>query len=213
VAALWGTLASWPVEAQVRPELLGGPQPTTVPPPETGLVAALGGYRIVPQGDFVARLGAQRFDLVSRPAGLPTVLVPLSYRVDREWVAEFALGYGADQFRFSDGSQLGLGTASLTLGGQRLFDVGVPWLEPYVGFGVGYWISSITGDRVESGSQREGAATGGFVSAGLRAALTPELGLVLEDRLAYAELALPGLGIAQVGGNSATAGLYYVWRQ
>lgn len=209
-------LAAAPAAAQlrVRPELLEGHRRTVVPPPGLGFVSALAAYRIVPQADFVAALARINHVVASRAFGGPAGLLPLAYRVDAEWTAEFTLGYGTDRFLFSDQTELSIQTATITIGGQRGFDVGIPWLEPYVGFGIGWWLSSVSDTSPERVGQASSDrhTTAGYVSAGLRVALTPDLGLVLEDRFAYAEIPMPGLGIAQVGGNSAALGLYYVWR-
>ena len=194
------------------------PEPL-LPPAETGLVTVLGGVRFVPQAPLESSAAKQGWAVVGRAPVTPAVLVPLSYRVDREWSALIELGWANDGYRLrpAEGtatSELAVQTVGLLAGGQRAFDLGWRRVEPYLGFGVGYYLSTVrlTGSLGELPKHVEAHAAGGFLSAGLRIGLGGGWSAVVEERYAFAVTGLGDFGALTVGGNTVALGLSRVWR-
>lgn len=204
VAALLLFLAASAARAQ---------EPVTLPPAEVGLLGVSAGVRFMPQGAMEsAALKAGR-PLLSRSLPPPALQVSSAWRVDREWSVYFEGGWGLDNYAFGDGSTLGMQTINLQLGGQRSFDFGWQRVEPYLGVGFGYWLSTAT-TKVEGEQKKslEAHASGISLTAGLRYALTSEWGLAIENRFGFAAAGVAPFGAVTVGGNTLALGLWYVWR-
>jgi opacity protein-like surface antigen len=190
-----------------------------LPGPKTGTIAVAGGVRMTLPFGFLRSADAAGYPLASHTVG-PALVLPLGYRIDKEWAVNIDFTYGLDQFNFaaSDGkppSSLRAQTFTLQIGGQYTPQVGWGRLEPVFGFGVGYYLSTLTStDSALSLKSTESNATGFFVSVGLRYALTSQVGLNLEDRFALATAkAGATLGDVPVGGNTASLGMYYAFRE
>lgn len=184
-----------------------------VPGPKIGLVGLGAGLRLIPQTALFEDSAKAGHVFASRQPGAPAAILPLSYRVDREWSAAVEFGYGYDHYAFTDQTSIELHTVTLLIRGERSFDVGVPWFEPYLCFGAGYYLSTAVVDPGEATPRSgEAHATGLFLGLGARLALTADLGLFLEDRFALATTGIAGYGPLAVGGNLAALGFYHAWR-
>lgn len=185
-------------------------------PVEKGFIELRGGVRLTPQGTFEKMLADRGYKLHSTLV-TPAVIFPLGYRVNRDWSAALEFGYGAGQYELVDSagvaSAVRSSTFTIQIVGQWVPPVEWGRLEPVFGIGGGYYLSTIkNADRRIDGANTEANATGAFVSAGLRWAATRNIGLSIEDRYAFAVAGVGNLGRLNVGGNTASLGLYYVWR-
>ncbi len=182
-----------------------------LPPAGVGLVGLSVGYRMVPDAPFAATAAKAGRPMSSHAFGAPTALVPFSYRGDGGWSLVVELGYGSDHYQLADAGAVDLQTVTLQAGAQWAFDLGLDRLEPFAEAGVGYYLSTFT---ASGGPQNvEANSSGGFLGAGLRYALTDEVGLTLEERYALATVNLAGVADASVGGDTVALGMYYVWRE
>lgn len=186
----------------------------SLPATDVGFVAVGGGVRYVPQGDFLAAMTKLGNAATARSAVKPNAQLALLYRVDRKWTVEADGAWSQDAYAFKDGASLDFQTIVLSLGGTRAFNVSLGWLEPFAGGGAGYYFSSLTAkDKAGKTQEVETPTTGFYLSAGLRAALTDQFGLVLEDRYSFAVAPLgEQLGLISVGGNSVNLMFYGLWR-
>lgn len=184
-----------------------------LPPGEVGLVGLEAGYRVVPDAPFRSTAAKAGRPMTAHDLGGPALLLPLLYRVDRDWSVLIEGGYGIDRYEIAHEGTVDLRTATLHAGVQRAIDFGSDRFEPFFEAGIGYYLSTFTTrDGAGPAHTLEANATGGFLGAGVRVALTADLGLTVEDRYAFAFVGLQGVGDSSVGGNTTALGLYYVWR-
>lgn len=194
-----------------------------LPGPETGLITVLGGVRYVPQGPLTASALKAGWKPVDRWAVTPAVAVPFSYRVDAQWTALVEFDWSADEYAFhnddppekaSAEGRFAVNTMALLIGGQRSFDLGWQRVEPYLGFGLGYYLSTVKlkGSLGQLPKQFEAHTGGGYVAAGLRIGLGGGWLAVVEERYAFAIAGLADFGQVTVGGNTVSLGVGRVWR-
>lgn len=201
----------------VAPESAKAAPSEEVIPIKTGFVEVRGGVRVAPQGGFEKSQASQGFALKSKLV-TPVVFVPLGYRIDRNWAALVEFGYGNGQYdrtetTKNETSTLRSTTISIAIAGQWTPDLGWDRLEPFLGVGGGYYLTSLKStDGAITAAMSEANTTGFFVSAGLRWAPTTSLGVVLENRYALAVAGVGTLGAVNVGGYAGSLGLYYVWK-
>lgn len=194
-----------------------------LPGPETGLITVLGGVRYVPQGPLQSSALKAGWKSVDRWAVTPAVAVPFSYRVDADWTALVEFDWSTDQYRFrndtppenaSADGRFSLHTAAVLIGGQRTFHLGWRRIEPYLGFGLGYYLSAVKleGSLGALPKQFEAHTGGGYLAAGLRIGLGGGWLAVVEERYAFATAGLADFGAVTVGGNTVSLGVGRVWR-
>lgn len=214
-----GLAFSGPAHAQGTPS---SSEPL-VTPPKTGIVSVLAGVRYVPQGPLLSSALKAGWKSTERWAVTPAVAVPFSYRVDNQWSAFVEFDWAQDSYGFyndsppgsaSAGGQVSVQTFALLIGGQRAFNFGWERVEPYVGFGLGYYLSTVRvkGSLGELPKEFEAHTGGGYAAAGLRIGLGSGWSALVEERYAFAVPGLADFGAVNVGGNTVSVGLGRVWR-
>lgn len=192
-------------------------------PPKTGVVSLLAGIRYVPQGPLLSSALKAGWKSTDRAVVTPAVAVPFAYRADGAWSVVIEFDWAQDSYRFvnesaggtaSSNSRMALQTFAVLIGGQRAFDFGWERVEPYVGFGLGYYLSAVKmeGSMGELPKQFEAHTGGGYLAAGLRIGLAGGWSAVVEERYAFAVPGLADFGSVNVGGNTVSVGLGRVWR-
>lgn len=194
-----------------------------ITPPKTGLVSVLAGVRYVPQAPLLSSALKAGWISTERALVTPAVAVPFGYRVDGQWSVFVEFDWAQDSYGFrnesagegaSANAQVTVQTFALLIGGQRAFDFGWERVEPYVGFGAGYYLSTlrVSGALGELPNEFEAHTGGGYLSAGLRIGLGGGWSAVVEERYAFAVPGLADFGTVNVGGNTVSVGLGRVWR-
>lgn len=170
--------------------------------------------RHVPHGVLAASAARKGLGVRADALVHPSLIASVAYRIDRAWGVDVAFGGSLDGYGFSDGTVLSVSTYALTIGGTRAFDLGLGWLEPFVGGGAGWWFTQTQAIGADGrGTAGEGGASGLYLAAGLRAAFSERYGLVLEDRyIPAAYVAIGDSGAMSVGGNTVNLLFYGIWR-
>lgn len=194
------------------------PEPL-LPPPETGLVSLLAGVRYVPQGALIGAASKAGWTLSERLPVSPAIAVPFSYRLDSDWSVGIEFGWSPDSYVFREASSGALGSFSaqtfgLLVAGQWHLNMGWERVEPYLGGGIGYYLTSVatTGGMGELPRAFEAHAGGAYLAAGARVGIGLGWALLIEERYAFATAGLADFGAVTVGGNTVSLGISRVWR-
>jgi hypothetical protein len=176
VAALASTVLA---ERHDRYEKYGGPPP---PPPPRGAPVPPPTHAVYGQMYFFGHVGL--FDPNSSSDGLQgydsggAFDIGFGSRISPNLAVDGTFG-----MNFSDGGPNEVWVAPLT-GGVRLILPG-PFVEPYVGGGVGLYFADL--DEPTSGINDSDTAFGGYLSVGVDAWLNPRMALNFEGKYHWAE--------------------------
>ncbi|MFL5250602.1 MAG: outer membrane beta-barrel protein [Myxococcales bacterium] len=168
-----------------------------VPDKGDGTIMVLGGFRLVPGGDYASETGSSH-SLVQ-----PGFLAGLGYQIDDDLHVDIQGGYLPDHYRSGSGElKIVSVPILLALDTALLKD---SWYTLYGAGGLGYSLNTST----RGGKNVEANSTAGFLALGMRMRLTDHLAFVVEERytISSAQLDPAARSSINVGGNLLSIGL------
>jgi hypothetical protein len=167
-----------------------------VPDKGDGTITVLGGFRLVPGGDYASETG------LSHSLIQPGFLASFGYQIDDELHIDIQGGYLPDHYG-SGSSELKIVSVPILLAIDTAL-LKDSWYTLYGGGGLGYSLnnSSRAGKNVEANS------TAGFLAVGLRMRLSDHFAFVVEERytISSAQLDTAARNSINVGGNLLSIG-------
>jgi len=168
-----------------------------VPDKGDGTITAMGGFRLVPGGDYASETGATH-SLVQ-----PGVLGSFGYQIDDDLHVAIQVGYMLDRYG-SGSSELKIFSVPIFLAIDTAL-VKDTWYTLYAGGGLGYSLNTSS----RGGTNVEANSTAVFLALGMRMRLSDHFAFVVEERytLSSAQLDPNAHSSINVGGNFLGIGL------
>lgn len=177
--------------------LLLAARPARAEPVEDGgRIGLQVGWRYTLNGRFAELAAAAGHPLAHAPAGGPAALAVFAYRPKLALEVSLEAGFARERFRFAESPPMDLWTMPVDVALRYAIVAGA--ITPYLGGGFGYFLNFVSSGPVGS---LESHGTGPFALAGVSIDVSERLALLAEYRIAFARVAIPGLGPVQTGGN------------